>query len=141
MADKLELVAAKAKPLHAMAFAEWLSNPDAWDREAFLSEANTFMYQVHGAHCTFDRHLLAMLADQLETYVAACHRISAEEIIVEQNNGVTSGAHPAIGIRERAAIRITALMSELGLTPRARMTGSKSLPQGKMADFLRGPKG
>ncbi len=142
MAEKLEMMAAVTKPLKpqdGIPLAEWLADPAAWNRDAFLKEAGEFMFTVHGAGCTFDRHLLAMLADQLETYVGCCHRINADNLTVIQNGGVTSGANPAIGIRERAAIRITSLLSELGLSPRARAT-NKALPQGGLEDLLRGPR-
>lgn len=120
--------------------AEWLDNPKAWSKAKFFDETADFMYEVYGIGCAQDRHLLAMLADQVETYVNCSHQITADTLLVEQNDGKTIGANPWVSIREKAIIRIVALMNELGITPKNRLDANKLNPNTGFTEFMKGPK-
>lgn len=120
--------------------AEWLDNPKAWSKAKFFEETADFMYEVYGIGCAQDRHLLAMLADQVETYVNCSCQITADTLLVEQNDGKTIGANPWVSIREKALIRIVALMNELGITPKNRLAANKLNPKTALTEFMKGPK-
>lgn len=120
--------------------AEWLDNPNAWSKTQFFEETAEFMYEVYGVGCSQDRHLLGMLADQVETYVNCSHQINKDTLLVAQNDGKTIGANPWVSIREKTLIRIVALMNELGLTPKNRLASNKSPASTALTDFLKGPR-
>ncbi len=106
--------------------AQWLDIPKAWSKAKFFEETAEFMYEVYGIGCAQDRHLLAMLADQVETYVNCIQQITADALLGEQNNGKTIGVNPWFSIREDTLRRIVALMSELGIEPKNRLASSPS---------------
>lgn len=120
--------------------AEWLDNPSEWSKTKFFEETAEFMFEVYGIGCAHDRHLLGMLADQVETYVNCSHQINADTLLVEQNDGKTIGANPWVSIREKTLIRIVALMNELGLTPKNRLAANKSPANTALTEFLKGPR-
>ncbi len=109
-----------------MPLAEWLDNPKAWSKAKFFAETAEFMHATYGIGCDQDRHLLAMLADQVETYVSCIQQITADALLVKQNNGQTIGVNPWLTIREDALKLIVALMSELGIDPKNRLASSQS---------------
>ncbi len=121
--------------------AEWISNPAEWDKTRFINETTEFIFAVHAEGCKYDRHLVAMLADQVELYIYCSKSIEADSVLVSQNDGKTLGSNPAASLREKTLIRIVALMGELGITPKARLTTSRAAPQGNLTTFLRGPGG
>jgi hypothetical protein len=43
--------------------AEWLDNPDGWDKDKFIEETSEFLYTVYGIGNDQDKHTLAMLAE------------------------------------------------------------------------------
>ena len=129
------------EPVDALPTAEWLHDFDRWNRDDFIREVGEFIFSSHGSVCQFDRHLVSMLADQVQSYALCCRILQTDNLVVTQNGGVTSGAHPAIGIRERAAIRITALMTELQITPRTRNQVVKQSNETWLKEFLAGPFG
>ena len=49
--------------------AEWLNNPDAWNKEKFIEETANFLFEVYGIGNDQDKHMLSILADHIETYV------------------------------------------------------------------------
>ncbi len=144
MDTELRLVPSDAKPSapkEAMPYAEWLAAPEAFDKAEFIRETGEFLFQVYGASCQYDRHLVGMLADQMQTLVDCIRRISADNLLIEQNAGQTIGVNPAAALREKTLVRIASLMTELGLTPKARMAAGKSVsPQVGLSGFLRGPQ-
>ena len=121
--------------------AEWLTNPSTWDKTRFINETTEFIFSLHDVGCEYDRHLVAMLADQVELYVICSKNIEADSILISQNDGKTVGANPAASLREKTLIRIVALMGELGITPKTRLAAGRLKPKGELAAFLRGPFG
>jgi P27 family predicted phage terminase small subunit len=118
--------------------AEWLDNPDAWDKAAFVEETSAFLWDTYGIGSRQDRHVLAMLADQIDTYIECNRRLKGESIVVSVNGGSSLGTHPLITIRDKTIVKIISLMNEMGLTPRSRLTAKKE--DGKpLAGFLKGP--
>jgi P27 family predicted phage terminase small subunit len=119
--------------------AEWLDNPDAWDKATFVEETAEFLFTVYGIGNAQDKHTLAMLADHIDTYVKCTKGIAKNGIITTFNNGQTVGPNPYIGIRNKTMTLIIQLMNELGLTPRSRLSAGKIEEDSAVAAFLRGP--
>lgn len=121
--------------------AEWLENPSGWNRKAFIAETSNYLYEVYGIGSDQDKHTLSMLADQIETYITCMQGIKETGLVVEYNDGKTTGASPYVAVKNKAATLIIQLMNELGLTPRGRLSASKSDTKSDVSKFLRGPKG
>lgn len=121
--------------------AEWLDNPEEWDKDLFIKETADFLYEVYGIGNEQDKLALAMLADHVETYIQATIGIKKAGIITKFNNGANIGASPFLLVRNKTTTLIIQLMNELGLTPRGRLSLTKPSEDNDVAKFLRGPKG
>ena len=121
--------------------ADWLDNPASWDKSKFIEETANYLYEVYGIGSDQDKHTLSMLADQIENYVHCIEGIKETGLVVDFNDGKTMGASPYLSVKNKAATLIIQLMNELGLTPRGRLSASKSTTQTDVSKFLRGPKG
>lgn len=121
--------------------AEWMHNPDAWDKSAFVKETSDFLWEVYGIGNDYDKHILAMLADQIDTYVACNKGIRKGGVISRFNNGATVGPNPFVTVRDKTLAKIIQLMNEMGLTARSRLSASKTEPDSPLAKFLKGPLG
>ena len=121
--------------------AEWVSNPDNWSKTKFIEETSEFLFQVYGIGSAQDRHTLAMLADQIDTYVLCNKALAVEPLVIEYNGGKTFGPNPNFAIRKECLKSIIALMNELGLTPKGRLAKIKTLDNSTSQKLMRGPKG
>ena len=119
--------------------AEWLDNPDAWDKEKFIQETADFLYDVYGIGNDQDKHTLAMLADHIETYVQCNKAIKKTGIVSKFNDGKTVGPNPYLTVRNKTMTLIIQIMNELGLTPRSRLSAGKTENDSPVALFLKGP--
>jgi P27 family predicted phage terminase small subunit len=119
--------------------AEWMENPDSWDKRKFIAETSEFLFTVYGIGNDQDKHALAMLADYIDTYVKCMKGINKNGIITTFNNGATVGPNPYIGVRNKTMTLIIQLMNELGLTPRSRLSAGKVEKESPLAAFLLGP--
>jgi P27 family predicted phage terminase small subunit len=121
--------------------ADWLDNPSAWNKDQFIKEAADYLFEVYGIGSDQDKHTLAMLADQVETYISCVQGIKETGIVVDFNDGKTMGASPYITVKNKATTLIIQLMNELGLTPRGRLSINKPDDSSSISKFLRGAKG
>jgi phage terminase small subunit len=121
--------------------ADWLDNPEEWNKDLFIKETSDFLYEVYGIGNEQDKLALAMLADHVETYIQATIGIKKAGIITKFNNGANIGASPFLLVRNKTTTLIIQLMNELGLTPRGRLSLTKPSDDNDVAKFLRGPKG
>ncbi len=121
--------------------ADWLDNPESWDREKFITETSEFLYKVYGIGNDQDKHALAFLAEQIDTYIECKKSLSKTGIIAGFNNGKTIGPNPYLTVRQNTLKTIIQLMNELGLTPRGRLNSGKPEENSPVSRFLRGPKG
>ena len=121
--------------------AEWLDNPDGWNKEKFIEETSAFLFDVYGIGNNQDKHVLSMLADHVETYIFCTRNISESNLVANYNNGSTTGPNPLLSIRNKTTTLIIQLMNELGLTPRSRLSAGKSEDDSPMSKLMRGPKG
>jgi phage terminase small subunit len=118
--------------------ADWIDNPDAWDRTKFIEETSNFLWETYGIGSDQDKHVLAALAAQIEIYVDCWRGLKSEGLIVDHHGGVTRGTNPYFTIGDKALVRAVALMGELGLTPKARLATNKQ-EGGKYSKLLNGP--
>jgi P27 family predicted phage terminase small subunit len=121
--------------------AEWLDNPQAWNKQKFVLETADFLYLTYGIGNDQDKHTITMLADQMDLYIQCNKGIAEQGIISEYNDGKTVGPNPHVAIREKTLAKIILLMNELGLTPRSRLNSGKTEENSSVSKFLRGPKG
>lgn len=121
--------------------AEWLDNPEAWDKKKFVNETAEFLFEVYGIGSAQDRHTLTMLADHIEMYIQCNKAIGEQGLIADFNDGKTMAANPHITIRNNTLKLIIQLMNEMGLTPRSRLAQTKPDENNAIAKFLKGPKG
>jgi P27 family predicted phage terminase small subunit len=75
-----------------------------------------------------DSVALAMLADALAQYRAACAEIASGGLVVDAERGPVR--NPAVGIRDAAWVRVMKGCREFGMTPVSR----SSAPQAAVAD-------
>ena len=119
--------------------AEWVDNPEAWDKTQFIEETAEFLYNVYGIGNDQDKHTLAMLADHIDTYIICTEGIKREGLVIDFNDGKTTGPSPYLSIRNKTMTLIIQLMNELGLTPRSRLSAGKQEEDSPVAQFLKGP--
>ncbi len=118
--------------------ADWLDNPDAWDRDTFIKETSDFLWETYGIGSDQDKHVLAALAAQIEIYIRCWKGVQKGGIITQFNNGATVGPNPFLTAGDKALSRAIVLMNELGLTPRGRLATNKQ-EGGKYSKLLSGP--
>ena len=116
-------------------FADWQNDIDSWDKARFISETSTYLHDMFDSHQ--DQHLIGMLAESIETYVACTKDIRLNGLVVIHKNGVTGKNHH-VEIRDKALARSLQIMNELGLTPKTREK-PKPKPSAEMIAFLLGP--
>ena len=121
--------------------AEWMDNPDAWDKKKFVAESAEFMFLVYGIGTEQDRHTLAMLADQIDAYIVCNRGLATDGFITDYNGGKTVGPSPWFAMRKECLKAIISLMNELGLTPKGRLAKTKTLDNSTAQKLMRGPKG
>lgn len=133
----------KAKPLPdkvkaRVPKADWLDNPDVWDRNKFVKETSDFLWDTYGIGSDQDKHVLAALASQIEIYIKCWKGVQKGGIITKFNNGATVGPNPYLTAGDKALTRAVCLMNELGLTPKGRLASGKA-EAGKYSKLLNGP--
>lgn len=119
--------------------ADWVENPDAWDKQKFIADTSEFLFTVYGIGNEQDQHTLAMLAEEIELFVQCTKGIRKNGIITVFNEGKTIGPNPYITVRDKALKSSIQLMNELGLTPRSRLAAGKTEDESPLAKFLQGP--
>ena len=122
--------------------AEWMSNPTRWNKATFVAETADYLFDVYGIGSDQDKHTLAMLADQIDMYVACNMQLVGSDLVISTNDGKTLAPNPIISIRNNCLKLVIQLMNELGLTPRGRLNKTENTDDNSaVSKFLRGPKG
>jgi len=120
--------------------AEWMDNPNDWSKAQFVQQTSDYLYQVYGIGSEQDRHVLAMLADQIDSYVDCNRHIAVEGLVSHYNDGKTLGPSPYVAIRKETLKQIIVLMNELGLTPKGRLKRMDTVETTDIGQFMLGPQ-
>ena len=123
-----------------MPYAEWHDHPEKFDKKQFVKEASDFLFDVYGIGDNQNRHTLGMLADTMEMYVNCNMRLTNDQLMIWHNDGKTAAIIPLVNIRAKALEQCISLMGELGLTPKARLSGKQTKDTTGIDTLLRGPK-
>jgi phage terminase small subunit len=134
--NKLNKVVAFQR-LEGAGVANWLKNPQSWDKETFAIQIRKAMVDAYGLEVEIDEHMVTMLTDQMDTYVKAAKALLVEDLIELANNGARM-ANPNQKVRDGALARIMQLMTMLGLVPSGRPKRSNSPTD--IDELLAGPK-
>jgi len=81
-----------------------------------------------------------MLADTMEMYVSCNMQLTNDQLMIWHNDGKTAAINPLVNIRAKALEQCIRLMGELGLTPKARLSGKATKESSNIDTLLRGPK-
>jgi phage terminase small subunit len=120
--------------------SEWLDRPELWNKQTFLVYASKYLRDKNGGIDIADKHLLNMLASQLEIYVESILKLRTDGLVMTFNGGVTVGPNPCMAIADKSLHRIIQLMKELELSPKSRDGYSSGRrPSPEMLNFLSGP--
>jgi P27 family predicted phage terminase small subunit len=117
--------------------ANWLKNPETWNKEKFALQIRKAMIDAYGLDVEIDEHLITMLADQMDTYVKAAHKLLTEDLVETANNGARM-ANPNQKIRDSALAKIMQLLTMLGLVPAGRPKRANTPTD--IDELLAGPK-
>lgn len=134
--NKLNKVVAFQR-LEGAGVANWLKNPQSWDKESFAIQIRKAMVDAYGLEVEIDEHMITMLTDQMDTYVKAAKALLTENLIELANNGARM-ANPNQKVRDGALARIMQLMTMLGLVPSGRPKRSNTPTD--IDELLAGPK-
>ena len=134
--NKLNKVVAFQR-LEGAGIANWLKNPQSWDKETFAIQIRKAMVDAYGLEVEIDEHMITMLADQMDTYVKAAKALLNEDLIEFANNGARM-ANPNQKVRDGALARIMQLMTMLGLVPAGRPKRANTPTD--IDELLAGPK-
>lgn len=134
--NKLNKVVAFQR-LEGAGIANWLKNPESWNKENFATQIRKAMVDAYGLDVEIDEHLITMLSDQMDTYVKAAKALLVEDLIEFANNGARM-ANPNQKVRDAALARIMQLMTMLGLVPSGRPKRSNAPTD--IDELLAGPK-
>ena len=120
---------------------DWLTSPEAWEKEKFSSNIVEFIEQTQGLNAYPDMVLIGMLTHQIDLYVECSRQIAEKGLVAEYNKGVTSGPSLYFSMADKALNRILQIMKELGLTPSHRIGKVRSTSPETLAfeDFMAGP--
>lgn len=120
---------------------DWLTSPEAWDKEKFSSNIVEFIEQTQGLNAYPDMVLIGMLTHQIDLYVECSRHLAQKGLVANYNKGVTSGPSLYFSMADKALNRILQIMKELGLTPGHRVGVVRSTtPESlELEAFLAGP--
>ncbi len=120
---------------------DWITSPEAWEKEKFSSNIVEFIEQTQGLNAYPDIVLIGMLTHQIDLYVECSRQIAEKGLVADYNKGVTYGPSLYFSMADKALNRILQIMKELGLTPGHRVGVVKPVTKEslEMEAFLAGP--
>lgn len=116
--------------------ASWFAKPEEFDPEEFAEVVRESMLQVHGPDVVIDEHLIAMLADQMASYMVATAALKVEPLVEKAING-TRMVNPNYRLRDSCLTRILQLITMAGLAPNGRPKKAKESTE--IDNLLAGP--
>ena len=120
--------------------AAWSISYDDWDKAKYRDETAQEILDLYGVLSNHDRHIIALLAEQMDCYMECTRLVSEQGITYAYNGGKTMGPSPAFQMRLKSLEAATNLMKELNLTLKSR-GDRKPKDSVDIEAFLKGPKG
>lgn len=123
--------------------AEWLHNPDSFNKKQFYKETMEYLFSIYPNAADIDKHLVGMLAVSLETYIECKKVIDREGYVVEFNDGKTIGTNPVYKTMDSATNNYITLLNELQISFKARLKNGVREPtemSETMKKLMRGPE-
>jgi P27 family predicted phage terminase small subunit len=101
--------------------ANWLHDLDGFNKEQFYKETIEFLFAIYSNAADFDKHLVAMLADSLETYIECKKVLDKQGYVIEFNDGKTLGTNPLYKTMDNAVSSYISITNELQISLKARL--------------------
>jgi len=123
--------------------ASWLHDPDSFNKEHFYKETIEFLFAIYSNAADIDKHLVAMLADTLETYIECKKVLDKQGYVIEFNDGKTLGTNPLYKTMDNAVSSYISLTNELQISLKARVKNGVKEPgelNETMKKLMRGPE-
>jgi len=121
----------------------WLHDPDSFNKEQFYKETIEFLFAIYSNAADIDKHLLAMLADTLETYIECKKVLDKQGYVIEFNDGKTLGTNPIYKTMDNAVSSYISITNELQISLKARLKNGIKEPgelDETMKKLKRGPE-
>ncbi len=99
----------------------WLHDLDGFNKEQFYKETIEFLFAIYSNAADFDKHLVAMLADSLETYIECKKVLDKQGYVIEFNDGKTLGTNPLYKTMDNAVSSYISITNELQISLKARL--------------------
>jgi len=141
--EKRKKVENEVSSKKCISVAEWIKNPDNFNKEYFFKEISSYLYTTYNNCTDIDRHLIAMLADTIETYIQCRKILNVEGYVIDFNDGKTSGTNPIYKTMDNALSNYLLILNELQITPKARIKNGIKEPTEmdlNIARLMRGPE-
>lgn len=120
----------------------WLHEPDSFNKEQFYMETIEYLFAIYSYATDFDKHLVAMLADTLETYIESKKVLNKQGYIIEFNDGKTLGTNPIFKTMDNAVSSYISITNELQISLKARVKNGIKEPtemDETIRKLMRGP--
>jgi P27 family predicted phage terminase small subunit len=122
--------------------ANWFHEPDSFNKEQFYKETIEYLFAIYSYAADFDKHLVAMLADTLETYIECKKVLDKQGYVIEFNDGKTLGTNPLYKTMDNAVNSYISLTNELQISLKARLKNGIKEPtemDETIRKLMRGP--
>jgi P27 family predicted phage terminase small subunit len=123
--------------------ASWLNDSDSFNKEHFYNETIEFLFAIYSNAADIDKHLVAMLADTLETYIECKKVLDKQGYVIEFNDGKTLGTNPLYKTMDNAVSSYISLTNELQISLKARVKNGVKEPtevDEALKKLMRGPE-
>ena len=123
--------------------ANWLHDPDGFNKDQFYKETIEFLFAIYSNAADIDKHLVAMLADTLETYIECKKVLDEQGYVIEFNDGKTLGTNPIYKTMDNAVSSYISITNELQISLKARLKNGVKEPgelDETMKKLMRGPE-
>ena len=133
----------ESETIKKIPIANWLHNPDSFNKEQFYKETIEFLFAIYSNAADIDKHLVAMLADTLETYIECKKVLDREGYVIEFNDGKTLGTNPIYKTMDNAVSSYISITNELQISLKARVKNGIKEPtemDETIRKLMRGPE-
>lgn len=100
---------------------DWDSDYENWDKAKFAESVGEYLAKYVPESHEFDRHLIAILAIEMDTYVKCYLALQEEGLVIEDAKGNVVGQSPYARIMLKQLGSIRRLRKELKLMPMDRL--------------------